>query len=339
MTGNRWWHALFATTMAVLVAVALVNLPGGTGDEYLALAAIGVLVAAYATFGRRGFDSQRVGFVMIAVLVVCSGAAVRVDPSMALIQCIAMPLIWCQLQRTRDAVVGNVVIVAVIALAMAGYLGPSASTVVQVVLIEGISLAGSIALGLWVSRLAELSAERARLLDELRRAQAEVEALGCEAGSTSERERWAREIHDTIAQSLTGLVMLGQRARRELAASSALSGAAPIAEKSPRAEGSALAETLELLEETARQALVETRSLVAATAPVDLGGGIAAALERLGRRFERETGIAVLVSVDDGLSSSTRGRIAAPRWSCCAAPRRGWPMFASTPEPRRPTWC
>jgi len=285
MTGNRWWHALFAATMAVLVAVALVNLRGGSLLDYQALVAIGVLVAAYATFGRRGFDSQPTGFAMIAVLVVCAGAAVRADPSMALIQCIAMPLIWCQLRRTRDAVIANVVLVAVIAAGMAAYLGPSTSTVVQVALIEGISLVGSVALGLWISRIADLSAERARLLDELRVAQAEVEALGREAGSTSERERWAREIHDTIAQSLTGLVMLGQRARRELASGSA----------------TPLAETLELLEDTAREALVETRSLVAQTAPVDLGGGIGAALERLARRFERETGVAVRVTLDDEL--------------------------------------
>lgn len=296
MTGNRWWHALFAATMAVLVAIALVNLRAGVIAEVQALVAVGVLVVAYVTLGRRGFSSPRSGVVFVAVLVVCSGVAVAADPSMAIIQCIAMPLLWIMLDRTRDAILGNAVLAVVIGVALVVGI-PSASQaaisfgdLAEVVLIEGISFAGSLALGLWITRIAELSAERARLLDELRLAQAEVEALGREAGTTSERARWAREVHDTIAQSLTGLVMLGQRAQRELAASSGGSRGTTSA--------SALADTLALLEETAREALVETRSLVAATAPVDLSGGIPAALARLARRFERETGITVRLIVD-----------------------------------------
>lgn len=311
MSGDRWWHALFALTMAVLAGIAVAGLAGGQTDEWQALVPVAVLTAAYAALARRGFRSQRAGVALVVVLIVCAGCAVRVDPSMGLIQCIAMPLIWTRLERTRDAVIGNIAITVVIAVAMALAIGPSPSTAVQVALIEGISLGGSIALGLWITQIAELSSERARLLDELRLAQAEVEALGREAGSTSERARWAREVHDGIAQSLTGLVMLGQRARRELAsapASAASPGAAAAAaagrSPAPAPAMAALAETLELLEETARDTLAETRSLVAATAPADLGGGIVPALERLARRFQRETGIEVTLHAVLGRSEA-----------------------------------
>ncbi|KQQ28813.1 sensor histidine kinase [Frondihabitans sp. Leaf304] len=286
MNSNRWWHTLFAATMAVLTTIALSNLIQGRGDEIRALAAVALLVVAYVTLGRRGFSDERLGRGFAVVLVLCSGVAVSADASMAIIQCIAMPLMWILLPRIRDAVIGNAVLALVIGAAMSWSLRRESDGVVQSILTEALSFAGSLALGLWISRIAELSEERARLLDELRAAEAQVEALGRQAGITSERERWARDIHDTIAQSLTGLVMLGQRAQRELAA------AAPRP-SGPSGPSSPLSVTLHLLEDTAREALAETRSLVAATAPVDLGAGITAALERFGARFERETGVAV----------------------------------------------
>jgi signal transduction histidine kinase len=100
----------------------------------------------------------------------------------------------------------------------------------------------------------------------------------------------SREVHDTVAQSLTGLVLLAQRARRGFAS------------------GSLDDETLELIETSARDALAETRALVAAAAPVELTqGGIAEALERLAERFERETRIRVSVStsLDEPLDRDT----------------------------------
>ena len=128
-------------------------------------------------------------------------------------------------------------------------------------------------MGTWITRIATLSDERRELVEKLTAAQDELALLHRDAGVTDERARLAREIHDTIAQSLTGLVMLGQRARRELAG------------------GGVQEETLELIETGARDALVETRSLVAASAPVELGGGLIDALDRLVGRFARETGI------------------------------------------------
>ena len=102
-----------------------------------------------------------------------------------------------------------------------------------------------------------------------------------DAGVTAERARMSREVHDTVAQSLTGLVLLAQRARRAYAA------------------GALDDETLELIESAARDALAETRALVAAAAPVELDhGGIQAALERLAERFERETRIRVSTAVE-----------------------------------------
>jgi signal transduction histidine kinase len=142
-----------------------------------------------------------------------------------------------------------------------------------------LSLGFAIIMGNWISRIAEFGAEKACLLEELTAAQDELATLHRDAGVTAERARLSREVHDTVAQSLTGLVLLAQRARRGFAS------------------GGLDDETLELIETSARDALAETRALVAAAAPVELTqGGIADALQRLAERFERETRIRVSVT-------------------------------------------
>jgi signal transduction histidine kinase len=279
LTGHRAWHLLFAVTIAVLVTLAISGIVSGQRGEGGALVALAVLVAGYATIGARAFTRPRLSIPFVIVLIACCGVAVAYSPPMATVQAIACPLIWILLDRTRDAVVGTVVLTVVVAVAFVFPLGPFGTGVPTAVFIEGISLVGSIALGLWISSIVDRSAERQRLIEELREAQAQLAVLNRDAGVTSERERLAREIHDTIAQSLTALVLLGQRARRELA-----SGDARAAD-----------ESLGLVEETARDALSETRALVAGSAPVDLGAGLVFALERLARRFTRETGVEVRV--------------------------------------------
>jgi signal transduction histidine kinase len=143
-----------------------------------------------------------------------------------------------------------------------------------------LTLTFSIVFGLWITHIATLSEERQALLTELRATQAQLEAVSREAGATSERERLARDIHDTIAQDLTGMVMLAQRARQET-------------------DATARASQLSQLEQSAREALTETRALIADGAPASLDAGLASAIERIAARFAQETGIAVTVDVDD----------------------------------------
>jgi signal transduction histidine kinase len=80
----------------------------------------------------------------------------------------------------------------------------------------------------------------------------------------AERERLARDIHDTIAQGFTGITMLVQAAEAELGPN----------------------RYLELVARTARENLAETRGLVAALAPPALAeGSLVEALRRLAADF------------------------------------------------------
>jgi signal transduction histidine kinase len=289
MTGERWWHVFVAATIVVLGLINAVAYSPSHGQRIAAWVILGVIGLAYLVVGRRSLQDGGPWVVFSIVLILGSGALVACSPTLAIVQAIAFPLLWSIIEDTRIAIVANVLLAISVSVGFVISGGTSTDNLVSTAVVEGISLVGSLALGLWITRISHLSHERRDLIDELTATQAQVSALSRETGAAEERERLAREMHDTIAQSLTGLVMLSQRAQRELAAG--------------HADG--VADQLAVMEETARDALLETRSLVASGASVEVGGGIVAAVERLGERFGRETGIRV--SVDgDGLPELDR---------------------------------
>jgi len=134
----------------------------------------------------------------------------------------------------------------------------------------------SLAMGLWVHGLLAKSQERAELIRQLEATRAELAEAHHQQGVLAERERWAREVHDTLAQGYTSIVVLAQTAAAQLPGDPA-----PAAER------------LALIEEVARENLAEARAMVAAFAPVALDSAtLLEALQRLTERFGRETGLA-----------------------------------------------
>ena len=283
MTGERWWHVFVAATIVVLAVINAFSYSPSQGQRVAAWVILGVIGLAYLLIGRRSLQEGGPWVVFSVVIILGSGALVACSPTLAIVQAISFPLLWSVIEDTRVAIAANVLLALAVSAGFLVSLGLSPENIVNTAVIEGISLVGSLALGIWITRISHLSHERRDLIDELTATQAQVSALSRETGAAEERERLAREMHDTIAQSLTGLVMLSQRAQRELAAGNA----------------DGIADQLAVMEETARDALLETRSLVASAASVEVGGGIVAAVERLGERFGRETGIRVSVDGDD----------------------------------------
>jgi signal transduction histidine kinase len=277
---NRWLHVFFAGTMLLTAVIAAFGWsPWAT--RWPAYLAIAVLVVAYAAYGHRGYDSPRAAAAFLPLVIVAALVLPAVAPSTAFVQCIVFPLVWCQSERVRSAVLLSIVVGIASGVGLQISSGPDA--LVGTVLIEGISVIGACAMGAWISSVAGLSEERWQLVEELRATQDSLAEAHRHAGVTSERERLAREIHDTVAQNLAGIVMLTERARGDLAA-----------DRVDR-----LDERLTILEESARAALEESRTLVAAGAAGVAGDGLGAALHRLGERFTRETGVPVTVEASD----------------------------------------
>ncbi|WP_055701257.1 sensor histidine kinase, partial [Streptomyces silaceus] len=108
------------------------------------------------------------------------------------------------------------------------------------------------------------SERRRELIDELMATRAELAAAERTAGTLAERERLAREIHDTLAQGLSSIQLLLRAAQRALP------------------PGSPAAPHVEQARVAAQDNLAEARRFVRALAPPDLAhGSLAGALERL----------------------------------------------------------
>jgi signal transduction histidine kinase len=77
---------------------------------------------------------------------------------------------------------------------------------------------------LWISRIIEQSAGRRELIEELERTQAELVSAERREGMLEERQRLAREIHDTLAQGFTSIVMQLEAAEQALSNDTTLAG-------------------------------------------------------------------------------------------------------------------
>lgn len=280
MLNRRWWDLAAIAVVVVVAGFSLLDPPYGPRDwGGWAVEAVFLLVYAVYLRGRLGSEDPRHHVVITVLLALIVGAGIACDTSTATLQAFAYPFVWVTAPSTRRAVVSNVAIA--VALLVGTVIGFGWERLGMGLTIAGLSLAFSLALGLWITRIAEVGEERARLLTELQAAQGQLAAMHREAGVTDERARLAREIHDTIAQSLTGLVMVAQRAGNRLDAG----------------DEAAARSDLALIEEMARESLGEARGLVAVVSPVALDTTLADALRRLAAAFGRETGVHVEVAV------------------------------------------
>ena len=280
----RGWDAGAAATVVVslvLVAVAR-DAPAWAPLAAVAPGATWALVARPVV--RADADRLTARGLLAVLAVVATGLlASGALPQLAVQQAFLMPLLWNLVPRAVQAVAAT----AVLSLSVgAGFVlsnGTSRDALVTAVTSQSLSFAFSLALGLWITSIARVGDERGRLLAELRAAQAELAARSRDDGTVAERERLAREIHDTIAQSLTGLVMLTQQARSSLAVG----------------DDAATGARLDLIEDAARHALTEARTLVAATAaPGADDAGLVDALHRVVDRFSRESGLTVELATE-----------------------------------------
>jgi signal transduction histidine kinase len=291
----RWWDLAFYV-IALLSALAL--LTAGIRGTALAmsLAAIGTIVLGYVGWGRRAARSrdQVTAHVYLAVAIACTVVVVGQDALGTLLLFAVFTQIWMLSEHLWAQVTLSAVLAGGTALALA--FDPATGRVVPEELASaapqmGVALAFSISLGLWTAHTMRQAERHARLVDELRATQAELARTHHAAGVLAERERVAQEIHDTLAQGFTSVVMLAQAASADLA----------------RDAPDAARERLVLVESTARDNLAEARALVAATSPAPLQGStLGEALKRLAARFAEETGVRVeLVDTHaPGLSSA-----------------------------------
>ena len=287
MSESRWWDAVVPIVAAAIVAPVLILSDLDVLGRALVAASAALLIVAYFGFGRRlrQGGSTPLAVVFVILLAISIGVGVAAAPFMAMLQTLAYPLVWVSVDTRRGGVLGSVAIGFGVFIGFVAHGGFTIESLWEGILSAGLAVVFATALGLWISSIAEYGEERARLVTELTEAQSQVEALSRDRGAAEERERIARDIHDTLAQTLAGLVLLSERAGRQ-----ARDGRTDVA-----------AEAIATIEQTAREALAESRALVARMAAVPADDALAAAIERLAARFRAEVGLAIDVEVAAGV--------------------------------------
>jgi signal transduction histidine kinase len=268
------WELFFAVAFGGVLVHSLVA--SRQDSVALRVAVAGLLLAMalwYVLFGRALVKAEGTdwhGFLFAAVLLTLFIAGTALQGSMSFLLFALCPLAYMVLPlgAAHAAVVAFSLTPSVVFLAKTGDPQGTMTTLLPISLV---AIAISVTMAVTISRTERLSSERAALIDELASSRAEVARLSREAGVAEERQRLAGEIHDTVAQGLSSVVMLIE--------------AALVAE--PRAAR----QHLDLAIRTARDNLDEARAIVGALTPALDGASLEDALRRAVDRFTDETDI------------------------------------------------
>ncbi|MEU8587373.1 sensor histidine kinase [Streptomyces sp. NPDC048664] len=177
---------------------------------------------------------------------------------------VAFPLYFLQLHLlSRRA--GLAAVAATAAAAVTGFAAHQGSFSAAMAIGPALGAAVAVAVVWGYQALYRESEQRRRLIEELTATRADLAAAQHSAGVLAERERLAREIHDTLAQGLSSIQLLLRAAERAL----------------PDAPGNAVRHVVQA-RQAAVDSLAEARRFVAALAPPALEDTtLVGALERL----------------------------------------------------------
>jgi signal transduction histidine kinase len=306
VSGDAWtrtwgiWHLAFWLMMGLGLLALFANDGLSEPRRNVGIAAIIGIAAGYV--GLRPtptwtFPWRNIAYV--AVVVVAIGVACAADSTLGFLLFIAYPQMWVFSGEVRN----GVLLTGALTLSSAvGFLTDSGWTMHSFAMIGpsvAVSVVFALVMGLWISRIIDQSRERADLINQLEATRTELGDAHHAQGVMAERERMAREIHDTLAQGFTSIIMLTQTARAE-----AEQG------QDDRPPTTARLDSIELV---ARENLDEARALVAAFSPVALTDStLIDAVRRLADRFGAETGVAIDVEISaasaEALATLSRDR-------------------------------
>jgi signal transduction histidine kinase len=261
-----YYGVVLAGVLALVIVVqAQENLPAA--QRVIACAALAAMAPWYVLhrrtvlYGDAGLARGLVYLAGLWVLFAIASSQGYVEPWVLLALCPqcfwAVPFRWA---------VGAIVVLSLTPLAVALITGHASHGDLNTLGASAVlTVAFSVAFGLWVYRIIAQSDDRASLISELGQTRAELAQANRRAGVLAERQRLSGEIHDTVAQGFTSIIMLLQAADADV-------GREPAAARGH----------LALALRTARENLAEARALVAALAPAGLEpGALDGALRRL----------------------------------------------------------
>ncbi|MER5220744.1 sensor histidine kinase [Streptomyces flaveus] len=230
----------------------------------------------------------------LAVLALVLGATAYLLDGGAAFYVVSLPQFWLFTSAPRDAITLSGAAAALTVFGGTLGQGWSPQLLTGNVVFTVVAYAAGVGLGLWLHRFVGESNERQeQLTTELAITQEELAAAYQQQGAAEERERLAREIHDTLAQGFASIVVLAEAAR-------AAAVTDPVR----------CAEQLTSIEQTARENLAEARVLVGSAPESGVApGSLATTLRRTLDRFVQDTGLTVTAELPD-MDLDQRTRVA-----------------------------
>jgi signal transduction histidine kinase len=268
-----WWHAAFVVLLVATGTFGTIELLGSWRLPCL-LALYAALALLYLLTPQKfNRDDKRGRVIYLCGALAIFALASFVFPGTGFLLFALIPQCF-MLLPVRPAFAGVIGMTLVLVGANLAYSGVNAPTVASVSLFGVLTIVLACLLGGYIDRIIDQSRQRAHLIEELERTRAEMLELSREKATLAERQRLAGEIHDTLAQGFTSVILLVQGAQAAL----------------ERGDLASARGSLGLAEPAAREGLAEARSLIGALSPLPLqGASLAGAIERvcadLGPRF------------------------------------------------------
>lgn len=289
---ERWtniWHEVFYLTLLIPTVFALLA-PERIYPKWLVLVFSLVLGAWYgliivwllARVAERWQTPISIVFLIVAVtlwlpLASTHGAYLLTASSF-------FGLMWGILPFWM-AVAGNVIftgfLIGFLLWIQAQYLGTPIELPLDMLVTAIVILAWAILLALWMRSVMTESKERKKLIERLKATQEDLSAAERQAGVLQERQRLAQEIHDTLAQDFTSIVMQLEAADQVLPQDDRL-----------------VQRHLQRAGDTARAGLAEARRLVKALQPESLEeASLPEVLRREAEGWGQETGVETIYNL------------------------------------------
>jgi signal transduction histidine kinase len=284
--GNEWhwlWDAyVVGLCVAAMIAVILLDnrFPGNVTLAVAALTGVVACVLALARRTTRLPERDWRTFLFVGAVVALWTLALWASPVAVTAVPAIYPLVFSTLSLGAALVVTtaiNLIPLTLVLLAQ-GIRSPNLSMAIAFTLV---GVVATPVIGTVIMTSMRQRRELAAVVAELAASRAESARLSREAGAAAERERLAREIHDTLAQGFTSIVALAQAVEPEL-----------------ESDTNAAKRHVELIRATARENLAEARVMVAELTPTALHeGSLPSAIQRQCDRLSDETGVAVTMRV------------------------------------------
>lgn len=274
-----WWGVHLLIAALLVLTVLRSSVPQLPGWPWVVLCA-GVVAVVYAVGPLKieGANSPRATGAWLAVLMAAWVVFLALSADAIYLAFPWFFLLLHLLPRTA----GLISVAVVTAAAVAGFAWHQQTFTAAMLIGPALGAAVAIATVFGYQALQAESEQRRRLILELDRTRSELAAVEHQAGVLNERERLAREIHDTLAQGFSSIQLLLRAATRSL---------------DPQREVNT-ARASDLVERArfeAQENLTEARRLVRALAPGALQEStLTAALERLCETTSSRTGVRAL---------------------------------------------